>query len=132
MSENDEIDPRANPRADNALSNTLLEMVTQSLSLKRMKRGANEVTKSIMRSQAQIVIIAANTEPLEIILHLTILCEDKNIQYIFINSKEALGKACGVTRSVIAASILKDERKRDPAFDTQVEKVMKKIDAIVG
>mmetsp|Transcript_47987 Transcript_47987/g.40609 ORF Transcript_47987/g.40609 Transcript_47987/m.40609 type:complete len:81 (+) Transcript_47987:33-275(+) len=80
MSDNDEIDPRANPRADNALSNTLLEMVTQSLSLKRMKRGANEVTKSIMRSQAQIVLIAANTEPLEIVLHLTILCEDKNIQ----------------------------------------------------
>jgi len=55
-------------------------MVTQSMGLKRMKRGANEVTKSIMRSQAQIVLIAANTEPIEIVLHLTILCEDKNIQ----------------------------------------------------
>jgi len=49
--------------------------------------------------------MAADTEPLEILLHLPLLCEDKNVPYVFVPSKIALGRACGVSRPVIAASI---------------------------
>lgn len=42
--------------------------------------------------------MAADAEPLEIILHLPLLCEDKNVPYVFVRSKAALGRACGVTR----------------------------------
>jgi len=45
--------------------------------------------------------MAADAEPLEIILHLPLLCEDKNVPYVFVKSKAALGRACGVTRPVI-------------------------------
>lgn len=31
--------------------------------------------------------MAADTEPLEIILHLPLLCEDKNVPYVFVRSK---------------------------------------------
>jgi U4/U6 small nuclear ribonucleoprotein SNU13 len=37
------------------------------------------------------------------------LAEDKNVPYIFVPSKTALGRACGVSRSVIAASITTNE-----------------------
>lgn len=53
--------------------------------------------------------MAADAEPLEIILHLPLLCEDKNVPYVFVKSKAALGRACGVTRPVIAASITSNE-----------------------
>jgi U4/U6 small nuclear ribonucleoprotein SNU13 len=39
--------------------------------------------------------MAADAEPLEIILHLPLLCEDKNVPYVFVRSKAALGRACG-------------------------------------
>ncbi len=42
-----------------------------------MKKGANETTKALNRGMADLVILAADTEPLEIILHLPLLCEDK-------------------------------------------------------
>uniref|UniRef100_A0A671K5D4 Ribosomal protein eL8/eL30/eS12/Gadd45 domain-containing protein n=1 Tax=Sinocyclocheilus anshuiensis TaxID=1608454 RepID=A0A671K5D4_9TELE len=42
--------------------------------------------------------MAADAEPLEIILHLPLLCEDKNVPYVFVRSKQALGRACGVSR----------------------------------
>ncbi|CAO2599979.1 NHP2-like protein 1 [Lemmus lemmus] len=49
--------------------------------------------------------MAADAEPLEIILHLPLLCEDKNVPYVFVRSKQALGLACGVSRPVIACSV---------------------------
>ena len=33
------------------------------------------------------------------------LAEDKNVPYVYVPSKIALGRACGVSRAVIAASI---------------------------
>jgi len=53
--------------------------------------------------------MAADTDPLEILLHLPLLCEDKNVPYVFVPSKQALGRACGVSRPVIAASIISNE-----------------------
>lgn len=52
---------------------------------------------------------AADTEPIEILLHLPLLCEDKNVPYVFVPSKAALGRACGVTRPVIAVSVTTNE-----------------------
>lgn len=53
--------------------------------------------------------MAADTEPIEILLHLPLLCEDKNVPYVFVPSKAALGRACGVSRPVISASITTNE-----------------------
>lgn len=53
--------------------------------------------------------MAADTTPIEILMHLPLLCEDKNVPYVFVRSKQALGRACGVTRPVISASITANE-----------------------
>jgi U4/U6 small nuclear ribonucleoprotein SNU13 len=38
-----------------------------------------------------------------------LLAEDKNVPYVYVPSRVALGRACGVSRSVIAASITTNE-----------------------
>lgn len=70
-----------------------------------LKMGANEVTKALNKGKAQLVVMASDTLPPEIIAHLPILCEDKNVSYLYVASKAALGKACGISRSVIAVAI---------------------------
>ena len=60
----------------------------------------------------ELIILAADTEPLAILLHLPLLCEDKNVPYVFVPSRAALGRACGVSRSVIACSILSNEQSQ--------------------
>ena len=55
--------------------------------------------------------MTADTEPIEILLHLPLLCEDKNVPYVFLPSKTALGRACGVSRAVIAASVTTNEAR---------------------
>lgn len=34
--------------------------------------------------------MAADAEPLEILLHLPLLCEDKNVPYVFVRSKQGM------------------------------------------
>ena len=72
--------------------------------------------------------MAADTEPLEILLHLPLLCEDKNVPYVFVPSKIALGRACGVSRPVVAASILSNDASQlNPQIQTirgQIEQLL--------
>ena len=35
------------------------------------------------------------------------MCEDKNVPYVFVKSKTALGRACGVSRCLFLVSPLK-------------------------
>lgn len=47
-------------------------------------------TKTLNRNLSELIIMAADTEPLEILLHLPLLCEDKNVPYIFVRSKQGM------------------------------------------
>lgn len=85
------------------------DLVQQAANYKQIRKGANEATKTLNRGIAEMIILAADTEPLEILLHLPLLCEDKNVPYVFVPSKVALGRACGVSRPVIAASVTANE-----------------------
>lgn len=91
------------------MTNTLLDLVQQATHYKQLRKGANEATKTLNRGISEFVILAADAEPLEILLHLPLLCEDKNVPYVFVSSRIALGRACGVSRPVIACSILSNE-----------------------
>ncbi len=125
-------------------------------------------------------MLAADTDPLEILLHLPLLCEDKvcvcfralgvllwlvgggekqrqynmmnlhpptptpspfpsppslcsfplcqNVPYVFVPSKVSLGRACGVSRPVIAASITTNDesqlKSQITAVKTSVERLL--------
>ena len=105
----DEVNPKAYPLADAQLTVIILDLVQQGTNYKQLRKGANEATKCVNRGIAEFVVMAADTEPLEILLHLPLLCEDKNIPYVFVRSKQALGRACGVSRPVIAAAVTVNE-----------------------
>jgi ribosomal protein L7Ae-like RNA K-turn-binding protein len=38
-----------------------------------------------------------------------LLCEDKNVPYVFVQFKQALGLACGVSQPVISACVTQNE-----------------------
>ena len=59
------------------MSKQILDLTNQCVATRQIKKGANEVTKALNRGMADLVILAADTEPLEIVMHLPLLCEDK-------------------------------------------------------
>ncbi|KAI6036513.1 snRNP subunit [Pisolithus microcarpus] len=102
---------KAFPLAGEDLTNSILDLVQQAGQYKQLKKGANEATKTLNRGIAEFIVLTADTEPLEILLHLPLLCEEKNVPYVFIPSKAALGRACNVSRPVIAASVTTSEAR---------------------
>jgi len=95
--------------ADEALAQQILDLVQQAGHYRQLKKGANETTKTLNRGTSELIVLAGDTSPLAILLHLPLLCEDKNVPYVYVPSKVALGRACGVSRAVIAASITTNE-----------------------
>ena len=128
MSSSKKVNPKAYPLASNDLTTIILELVQQALNYKQLKRGCNESTKTLNRGQAQLIIMAADTEPIEILMQIPLLCEDKNVYYVFVPSKLALGRACGVKRSVICCSIISEENSR---LDTQIRKIQAKVEKLL-
>ena len=104
------VNPKAFPLADSNLTVAIQDLVSQAANYKQLKKGANEATKCLNRGIAEFIVLAADTEPLEILLHLPLLCEDKNKPYVFVPSKAALGRACGVSRSVIACAVTSNDQ----------------------
>ncbi|KAJ7510113.1 50S ribosomal protein L30e-like protein [Mycena galericulata] len=119
---------KAWPLAEADLTNSILELVQQAGQYKQLKKGANEATKTLNRGIAEFIVLTADTEPLEILLHLPLLCEEKNVPYVFVPSKAALGRACGVTRPVIAASVTTSESKE---LSSQIDTVKNAIEKLL-
>ncbi|KAJ4461708.1 putative 13 kDa ribonucleoprotein-associated protein [Paratrimastix pyriformis] len=120
--------PRAVPLADANLSVALMELITSASNLKQLRKGANETTKCLNRGIAEFVVLAADTEPLEILLHIPLLCEDKNTPYVFVPNKAALGRACGVSRPVIACAVLAQEGSQ---LSAQILSLRERIEALL-
>ncbi|XP_043855209.1 NHP2-like protein 1 [Dromiciops gliroides] len=100
-----EVNPKVYPLADAQLTKKLLDLVQQSCNYKHLRKGTNEVTKALNRDISDFIAMAAKAEPLESILYLPLLCEDKNVPYVFVCSKQTLGRACGLSRPVIECSV---------------------------
>ena len=75
---------KAFPLADTELTIALMDLVNQATNYKQTKKGANEATKTLNRGISELIIMASDAEPIEILLHLPLLCEDKNVPYVFV------------------------------------------------
>jgi hypothetical protein len=75
---------KAFPLADAELTIALLDLVNQATNYRQTKKGANEATKTLNRGISEMIIMTADAEPIEILLHLPLLCEDKNVPYVFV------------------------------------------------
>lgn len=119
---------KATPLADTSLTNAILDLVQQAGHYKQLRKGANEATKTLNRGISEFIVMAADAEPLEIILHLPLLCEDKNVPYVFVPSKTALGRACGVSRPVIACSVTCNQGSE---LATQITNIKGQIERLI-
>jgi large subunit ribosomal protein L7Ae len=70
-----------------------------------IKKGANEVTKSVERGLATFVVLAEDIEPEEVVVHIPKLCEAKKIAYSYVPKKIDLGKAIGMNVPCAAVAV---------------------------
>jgi len=121
---NEAIDDTANPLAGEKLTKKLLKLVKNAATAKSLRRGVKEVQKALRKGETGLMVLAGNITPIDVITHLPVLCEDKDIPYIYVPYKEDLGEAGGTKRptSVILV-LLKAGSDFKDAYDEAVTAV---------
>ena len=82
-----EVDKRIFPLTLKSIQKEIFNAIIKAAQLKKIKKGANESTKTVNRGISDLIVIAAVIKLLEIVLHLPLLCKDKNVTYVFIESQ---------------------------------------------
>jgi len=101
------------------------ELVEKARDAGKISKGTNETTKQVERSQAKLVVMAEDVTPEEILAHMPILCEEKNIPYTYVPSKEELGSAAGLSTSTSSIAIVNTGKDKEG-----LENLIKKLATI--
>ncbi len=90
------------------MQNEALALLEKIRETGKVKKGTNETTKAVERGLAKLVYIAMDVDPPEIVAHLPLLCEEKNIPYIYVKSKSDIGKAVGIEVDCASAAVINE------------------------
>ncbi|KTG08664.1 50S ribosomal protein L7 [Haloprofundus marisrubri] len=99
----------------------LAERALEALEVARdtgtVKKGTNETTKAIERGNADLVYVAEDVSPEEIVMHLPELADEKGIAYIFVETQDDIGHAAGLEVGSAAAAIVDAGEAEDDVED---------------
>lgn len=84
----------------------IYEFVELARDTGKVRKGTNEVTKLVERGQALFVVMAEDVAPEEILAHMPLLCEEKDIPYAYVPSKQELGVAAGLGKSTASCCVV--------------------------
>ncbi|MFC6733102.1 MULTISPECIES: 50S ribosomal protein L7Ae [unclassified Haladaptatus] len=87
------------------LQESALEALEVARDTGAVKKGTNETTKAVERGNAQLVFIAEDVQPEEIVMHLPELADEKGIPYLFVETQDDVGHAAGLEVGSAAAAI---------------------------
>ncbi|KAL6526924.1 hypothetical protein OROGR_016014 [Orobanche gracilis] len=123
--------PIAKPLAGKKLCKRTLKLVRRAAEHKCLKRGVKEVVKSIRRGNKGICVIAGNISPIDVITHVPILCEESDIPYIYVTSKEELANAGATKRPTCCVLVLQKPTKGELGQEEQ-EKLKGEYDHVAS
>ena len=125
------VSPIADPLASDKMNKKLVKLIKKSMKeSKLVHRGVKETVKAVRKGTKGLVIIAADISPIDVLSHLPILCEDKNIAYIYVKSRAEIGEACKTKRPTSCVMITmpnaKSQAELKESFDRCYELVLAK------
>lgn len=82
------------------------EIIEKARKTGKIDKGTNEVTKAIEIGAAKAVFYAADVSPKEIVAHLSVLCKEKGIPCVEVDSKQKLGVAAGIAVGTASIAVI--------------------------
>jgi len=96
-----------------------------------VKFGINHVTTLIEQKKAQLVVIAHDVDPIELVVWLPTLCRKRGVPYCIVKGKARLGQVVGQkTATVLALTTVKPEDKQELANIVNAVKLNDKYEEI--
>ena len=90
------------------MTQQIYDIVEKASKTGKLDRGINEVTKSLERGIAKLVVYAADVNPKELTQHLPILAKEKGIKIVEVDSREKLGISSGIAVATGAIAIINE------------------------
>ncbi|SBT75041.1 60S ribosomal protein L7ae/L30e, putative [Plasmodium malariae] len=88
--------------------------------------GLSQVIKAIRKGIQGIVIIAVDIYPIDIICHIPVFCEEHNIPYTFVTTKNKLAHLCKLKRSITCLFIINPNKDHISIFEDTINQYNKK------
>ncbi len=109
------------------LADKVYQLIEKARNSGKIRKGSNEVTKSLERGEAKLAIAAEDVNPIEVVMHLPKLAEEKGIPFISVPAKAELGAAAGLPVGTAAVAIV-------DAGDSKkiMDEVIKSINTLKG
>ncbi|SIR02081.1 large subunit ribosomal protein L7Ae [Haladaptatus litoreus] len=82
-----------------------------------VKKGTNETTKAVERGNADLIYVAEDVQPEEIVMHLPELADEKGISFVFVETQDDVGHAAGLEVGSAAAAIVDAGEASDDVDD---------------
>ena len=95
------------------LHEKIYEAIEKARDTGKIRKGVNETTKAIERGNAKLVVIAEDIEPPEIVAHIPLLSQEKQILYTYVPSKKELGLAAGINVPTATVTIVEEGNAKD-------------------
>jgi H/ACA ribonucleoprotein complex subunit 2 len=114
----------ANPLASKKLTKSLLKVIQKASAAKLVRRGVKEVVKALKKDEKGLCIIAGDISPIDVICHIPIYCEEKQVPYIYVPSKEELGAASQTKRPT---SIVMIKAGSDAELKTMIDECVGEV-----
>merc|ERR1712070_477502 len=120
------VQPFCEPLAEPKLAKKLFKVIKKATKTKQVLRGVKEVVKAVRKGTKGICVIAGNISPMDVISHLPILCEDNDVPYIYVRSKEELG-AAALTKRPTSCMLIAPKIKKDLDLPEGYDELLKKV-----
>jgi large subunit ribosomal protein L7Ae len=88
------------------IADKALQLVQIARETGKVRIGTNEVTKASERAEAKLVVMAEDVDPIEILAHIPMLCEEKRIPYVYVPKKQRLGQSAGLSKSAASVAVV--------------------------
>ena len=88
------------------IADKALQLVQIAHETGKVRVGTNEVTKASERAEAKLVVMAEDVDPIEILAHIPMLCEEKRIPYVYVPKKQRLGQSAGLSKSAASVAVV--------------------------
>ncbi|KAK2583866.1 hypothetical protein KPH14_001141 [Odynerus spinipes] len=108
------VNPISKPMASKKLAKKIYKCIKKASKHKTyLRNGLKDVQKHLRKGERGLVVFAGDVFPIEIMCHLPIVCEDRDIPYCYTPSRQDIGAAMGVKRGSLMVLIKEHEEYKD-------------------
>jgi H/ACA ribonucleoprotein complex subunit 2 len=108
--------PIASPLAGHRLTKRIGQLINQCAEQKKLVYGVKDTAKLLKKNEQGICVLGGNVSPMDVITHIPAICENQDVPYVFLPTKEQIS-AYAQRTSPVACVVIRAPEDGDDRSD---------------